>query len=66
MPQVTGIECARALSPTLKKATLHGGMQADVRRWFDWTLLLDFDWRAPPPLAELRRVVLPAHVALIP
>jgi hypothetical protein len=26
-------------------------------------VFLDFDWRAVPPLVELRRIVLPARIA---
>ena len=43
-----------------------GLAEAPARRRADGTLCLDFDWRAVPPLVELRRVVLPARVGLIP
>jgi hypothetical protein len=34
---------------------------APVRRGKDGTIFLDFDWRAVPPLVELKRLVLPAQ-----
>ena len=34
---------------------------APVRTRSDGVIFLDFDWRAVPPLVELRRVVLPAR-----
>lgn len=37
--------------------------EAPERRMPDGTVYLDFDWRAVPPLVDLRRVVLPAQVA---
>ena len=43
-----------------------GLAEAPARRGVDGTLFLDFDWRAVPPLVELRRVVLPARVPLTP
>ena len=42
-----------------------GLAEAPPRRASDGTLFLDFDWRAVPPLVELRRVVLPARPAAL-
>ena len=36
-----------------------GLAEAPARRLGDGTIVLDFDWRAVPPLVELRRIVLP-------
>jgi len=38
-----------------------GLADAPARRRSDGTVFLDFDWRAVPPLVELRRIVLPAR-----
>ncbi|MGH9255010.1 MAG: hypothetical protein ACRD3C_10620, partial [Vicinamibacterales bacterium] len=37
--------------------------QAPSRQRPDGVVFLDFDWRAVPPLVELRRIVLPARIA---
>jgi hypothetical protein len=39
-----------------------GLADAPARQRSDGTTFLDFDWRAVPPLVELRRIVLPARV----
>jgi hypothetical protein len=39
-----------------------GLADAPMRRGSDGTVFLDFDWKAVPPLVELRRIVLPARV----
>jgi hypothetical protein len=39
-----------------------GLVEAPARHGDNGTTFLDFDWRAVPPLVELRRVVLPARV----
>ena len=40
-----------------------GLRDAPARQRPDGVVFLDFDWRAVPPLVELRRIVLPARVA---
>jgi hypothetical protein len=40
-----------------------GLAEAPSRQRHDGVVFLDFDWRAVPPLMELRRIVLPARIA---
>ena len=43
---------------------MDGGLGgAPARQLPDGTMFLDFDWKAVPPLIELRRLVLPARQA---